>query len=647
MIGLTRSRLDQVVITLASGDRGHRFDPHSLQGRRLRKRRKASGEGMFDANEDEMIFNQGKMIGEKCDDKKKISRRSVTKSMEVARKTKGTGECGKKVWIRSNNKDEHPDVVGLQETKCGMVNDLWVEDIWGRQGYGYSQFPARRNSGGIMGLNVVRSNDDRLNSQVNIKDMIEFNDFINNTRLIEILMGGRKFTRGKGGILGFGLIDGLIIGDYMIDSLGYIIWIGERRDVCEIRGRWLMICGVGNKNGDKWRWVLDEDGEFTIKEIAILVDEKALSVESGSHKKLWNKLAPKKVNIFVWRAQIGRLSVRVELDRRGIDLDSVLCHCYNNIVETCAHCLVTCDLAIRVWEKCSSIQDLHINKGNHNRVMMLEAHYPLYLGPGKVKQKAMMYSNIGRLNYNVTYTTFAIEWSENKEISAQLHTSLEVINLHPSKLNMSGPQDEIPPPPPPPPSSSQTPTQPTPHTVSTIKLPILKKGEYDIWAMKMEHYLAHTDYPIWEVIQNGNGPVSITTDTSGQIKVLPPRTAEEIVARERERKARTTLLMALPEDHLAKIWDAMKSRFGGNDESKKMQKYILKQQFEGFSLEIHGAGVSTEDANQKFLRSLLSAWSQVSLIMRTKPGVDSLSFDDLYNNLRVFESDIKGSTASL
>ncbi|GKF35201.1 hypothetical protein Tco_0108401 [Tanacetum coccineum] len=152
--------------------------------------------------------------------------------------------------------------------------------------------------------------------------------------------------------------------------------------------------------------------------------------------------------------------------------------------------------------------------------------------------------------------------------------------------------------------------------------------------MKMEHYLAHTDYPIWEVIQNGNGPVSITIDTSGQIKVLPPRTAEEIV------------------------WWI--------DESKKMQKYILKQQFEGFSvsnteglykgydrfqsllsqLEIHEAGVSTEDANQKFLKSLPSAWSQVSLIMRTKPRVDTLSFDDLYNNLRVFESDIKGSTAS-
>ncbi|GJR43127.1 hypothetical protein Tco_1311230 [Tanacetum coccineum] len=72
-------------------------------------------------------------------------------------------------------------------------------------------------------------------------------------------------------------------------------------------------------------------------------------------------------------------------------------------------------------------------------------------------------------------------------------------------------------------------------------------------AMKMEHYLEHTDYPIWEVIQKGNGPVLVTTDTNGQIKVLPPKTAEEILARERERKARTTLLMAIPEDHLAKF----------------------------------------------------------------------------------------------
>nr|GEW93181.1 hypothetical protein [Tanacetum cinerariifolium] len=110
------------------------------------------------------------------------------------------------------------------------------------------------------------------------------------------------------------------------------------------------------------------------------------------------------------------------------------------------------------------------------------------------------------------------------------------------------------------------------------------------------------------------------------IKVLPPKTAEEVIARERERKAMTTLLMALPEEHLAKfhlmadakeMWEAIKSRFGGNDKSKKMQKYLLKQQFEGFS-------VSSLEALHK--------------------GYDS--FDDLYNNLRVFELDVKGTITS-
>nr|GEV17368.1 hypothetical protein [Tanacetum cinerariifolium] len=151
--------------------------------------------------------------------------------------------------------------------------------------------------------------------------------------------------------------------------------------------------------------------------------------------------------------------------------------------------------------------------------------------------------------------------------------------------------------------------------------------------------------------------------TSEAEDVLPLKTVEEVVAREREKKAMTTLLMALQEDHLAKLhkmvdakemWEGIKSRFDVNDESKKMQKYLLKQQFEGFSvstlegllkgynrfqtllgqLEIHGAGVSHEDANQQFLRSLPSSWSQVALIMRTKPMLDTLSFDDLYNNLR-------------
>ncbi|GJR95537.1 retrovirus-related pol polyprotein from transposon TNT 1-94 [Tanacetum coccineum] len=105
---------------------------------------------------------------------------------------------------------------------------------------------------------------------------------------------------------------------------------------------------------------------------------------------------------------------------------------------------------------------------------------------------------------------------------------------------------------------------------------------------------------------------------------------------------------------------------GGNVESKKMQKTVLKQQFENFSvsdtegldkaydrfqklislLEVHGAVVPNEDANQIFLRALPSSWNNVALIMRNKDGIDDLDIDDLYNNLKVFEADIKGSSGS-
>ncbi|GJW65212.1 hypothetical protein Tco_0117096, partial [Tanacetum coccineum] len=68
--------------------------------------------------------------------------------------------------------------------------------------------------------------------------------------------------------------------------------------------------------------------------------------------------------------------------------------------------------------------------------------------------------------------------------------------------------------------------------------------------------------------------------------ILPPVTMEEQIAVQRETKARTILLQSLPEDHMADfhhlddakdIWLAVKARFGGNEESKKMRKSMLKQ----------------------------------------------------------------------
>ncbi|GJR71785.1 ribonuclease H-like domain-containing protein [Tanacetum coccineum] len=103
-------------------------------------------------------------------------------------------------------------------------------------------------------------------------------------------------------------------------------------------------------------------------------------------------------------------------------------------------------------------------------------------------------------------------------------------------------------------------------------------------------------------------------------------------------------------------WTAIKARFGVlNEASKKMQKNLLKQQFETFTigsreeldsayerfqnilsmLELYDAKVSLEDANLKFLRSLPSVWHVVATMIRGQPGLDELEFDDLYNNLKV------------
>ncbi|GJS42245.1 ribonuclease H-like domain-containing protein, partial [Tanacetum coccineum] len=185
-------------------------------------------------------------------------------------------------------------------------------------------------------------------------------------------------------------------------------------------------------------------------------------------------------------------------------------------------------------------------------------------------------------------------------------------------------------------------------TISNIKLPILKKEEYDIWAMDMEHYLEYIDNDVWKVIQNANSKKRISTGKDGVIRVLPPIFAAEIHAVEKEMKARTILLMAIPKEHLRRfhgmddakeIWEAIKTRFGeGLEKGYDRFQQLLSQ------LEAHGAEVSNEDANHKFLRALPSAWSNLTMTMRTKPEIDTLSINDLYNNIRVFEQEIKGAS---
>ncbi|GJV88628.1 hypothetical protein Tco_1532566 [Tanacetum coccineum] len=55
----------------------------------------------------------------------------------------------------------------------------------------------------------------------------------------------------------------------------------------------------------------------------------------------------------------------------------------------------------------------------------------------------------------------------------------------------------------------------SPQTISTVKLPMLKKGEYTLWSISMEQYLTNTDYSLWQLIMNGDEPVQTTKDENG------------------------------------------------------------------------------------------------------------------------------------
>ncbi|GJY64057.1 hypothetical protein Tco_0465517 [Tanacetum coccineum] len=145
--------------------------------------------------------------------------------------------------------------------------------------------------------------------------------------------------------------------------------------------------------------------------------------------------------------------------------------------------------------------------------------------------------------------------------------------------------------------------------------------------------------------------VMVTTNENGIETEVPPKTAQALLQRQRKRKAKSILLLAIHDEYQLRfhgikdaksIWAAIKSRFGGNVESKKMQKTVLKQQFEKFSVS------DTEGLDKAYDRfqKLISLLEVHALIIRNKDGIDDLDIDDLYNNLKVFEVDIKVSSGS-
>ncbi|GKA93855.1 hypothetical protein Tco_0815841 [Tanacetum coccineum] len=163
-----------------------------------------------------------------------------------------------------------------------------------------------------------------------------------------------------------------------------------------------------------------------------------------------------------------------------------------------------------------------------------------------------------------------------------------------------------------------------PLTPITITNMLNKKLQADQWNEMVYQLLK-----LMEVILNGNKVLKRTVRETEQ--EYEPTTAEEKQDRRNEMKARGTLLMALPNKDQLKfhsykdaklLMEAIEKRYGGNKESKKVQRTLLKQQYENFAgssseimdqtfdrlqklisqLEIQGEVITQEDMNLRLLR---------------------------------------------
>nr|GEW03985.1 hypothetical protein [Tanacetum cinerariifolium] len=134
--------------------------------------------------------------------------------------------------------------------------------------------------------------------------------------------------------------------------------------------------------------------------------------------------------------------------------------------------------------------------------------------------------------------------------------------------------------------------------VAAAKLPILNPNEFDLWKMRIEQYFFMTDYSLWEVILNGDSPPP-TKIVDGVVQIVAPTTIKQRLAKKNDLKARGTLLMALPDKHQLK--------FNIHKDAKSLMVAIEKR---------FGADLKEQ------------------------------SLDDLFNNLKIYEAEVKGSFPS-
>nr|GEX65152.1 ribonuclease H-like domain-containing protein [Tanacetum cinerariifolium] len=128
-------------------------------------------------------------------------------------------------------------------------------------------------------------------------------------------------------------------------------------------------------------------------------------------------------------------------------------------------------------------------------------------------------------------------------------------------------------------------------------------------------------------------------------------TADEVKKMRNDVKARTTLLLALPDEHQLRfskyktaqeLWAAILKTFG----SETLEQTFNRVQAIVSHLEFINVEIEQDDLNQKFLTSLAPEWLTYMIVWKNRSDLDTMSLDDLYNHLKVYEPEVQKKSES-
>ncbi|GJU65667.1 RNA-directed DNA polymerase, eukaryota, reverse transcriptase zinc-binding domain protein [Tanacetum coccineum] len=107
---------------------------------------------------------------------------------------------------------------------------------------------------------------------------------------------------------------------------------------------------------DRWIWSLVGSGEFSVASARKFIDDHRLT--GSPHKTRWVKVVPIKINVMAWKVRFDFLPTRLNLSRRGLELQSILCPNCNKEVESTSHIFFACSMVRDLYRKIASWWEL-------------------------------------------------------------------------------------------------------------------------------------------------------------------------------------------------------------------------------------------------------------------------------------------------